>query len=104
MEDEYQLAYMLLSEAVHPSLRGSEAHLVLNEQGKPFSLTAYPDVAELPFRLMHACDSYLTVLSALQEDVIGSEGMRRIESLFADERKRGICERALREVESRALV
>lgn len=102
-EDEYQLAYMLLSEDVHPSLRGSEAHLVLNEQGKACGLSAYPEVEELPFRLMHACDSYLTILSALPDGVIGAEGLKKIESLFADERKLGIGQRALQEVESRDL-
>jgi hypothetical protein len=75
----------------------------LNEQGKACGLTAYPEVEQLPFRLMHACDSYLTILSALPEGVIGREGLKKIESLIADERKRGICERALEEVESRDL-
>lgn len=56
-EDEYNLAYMLLSGDVHPSLRGVEAHLVLDERGDARSLIAYPDVHQLPFRLMHACDT-----------------------------------------------
>ena len=102
-EDEYQLAYMLLSEDVHASLRGSEAHLVLNEQGKACGLSAYPEVDALPFRLMHACDTYLTILSALPDGVIGADGMKKLQSLFADDRKLGIGQRALREVERRDL-
>lgn len=100
-EDEYNLAYLLLSGDVHPALRGIEAHLILDENGLPKGLAAYPDVEELPFRLMHACDCYLSVLAAMPEGVLSPESLDKIHALNADPRKRGINERALAATEGR---
>jgi hypothetical protein len=99
-EDEYNLVYMLLSGDVHPSLRGVEAHLVLDEHGEAQGLTAYPNVDELPFRLMHACDIYLTILSALPDSVLCTSAVETIRRLYADQRKRDINQRAFDAVES----
>jgi Family of unknown function (DUF5677) len=100
-EDEYKLAYMLLSGDVHPSLRGAEAHLVLDADGKACGLSAYPGVDELPFRLMHACDSYLTIISALPDGILSEGAISEVEVLYSDERKRAINQRALDSVEAR---
>lgn len=94
-EDEYNLAYLLLSSDVHPALRGVEAHLLLDDHGEAKSLSAYPDLAELPFRLMHACNCYLSILSALPEGMLTPSAIETIHRLHSDERKNGIGQRAL---------
>lgn len=100
-EDEYNLAYLLLSGDVHPALRGIESHLILDEHGSPKGLAAYPGVEELPFRLMHACDCYLSVLAAMPDGVLPPGSLDKLHSLNDDPRKRGINERALAATEGR---
>lgn len=73
---EYELAYMLLSGAVHPSLRGAEAHLVLDETGNVVKLTVTPDIDQLAYLLMGACNSYLAILWAIPEHVRGAENIQ----------------------------
>ncbi len=102
--DEYNLAYLLLSGDVHPALRGVEAHLLLDGQGEPRSLFALPDLGELPFRLMHACDCYLRILFAQPEGSLDVEARDAIQRLNADARKMDINQRVLAESESRVQI
>lgn len=52
-EDEYSLAYLLLSGDVHPALKGIESHLILDEGGLPKCLAAPPGVARWDLRQAH---------------------------------------------------
>jgi hypothetical protein len=101
-EEEHSLVYLLLSNDVHPALRGVEAHLVLDDQGEPKSLTAYPDVAKLPFRLMHACDCYLRIVFALPEGMLNTAAIETIQRLHADDRKQAVNARSLAQFEKPA--
>lgn len=99
---EYELAYMLLSNDVHASLRGAESHAVLNESGDLQSLTATPGVRRLPFRLVSASDAILAIFWALPDGVVDAAARTRIEPLAADARRHGINQRALAAVEASA--
>jgi hypothetical protein len=93
--DEYELAYMWLSSAVHPSLRGAESHLTLGSENSILSMTASPDVSQLPFLLVTACNSFLCILWVLPESVRNQEATDLITALWTDERKQAIAQREL---------